>query len=94
MKLDLTLKINGGVGKTLYCISVTEFNSVSNEYWLGDNPTDVMKQFFEGCGWVERYVMEEYCNVGWVFDEDWDEDEYDGGGVDRIEIDEIGVLVD
>jgi hypothetical protein len=94
MKLDLTVHIDGGIGKTLFCISITEFNRVTNNYWLGDSPTDVMKQFFEGCGWDEEFVMDEYCNIGWVFDEDWDEDDYDGNGTERIEIDEIGVLVD
>lgn len=94
MKLDLRVHIDGGVGKTLFCISITELSSVTNNYWLGDNPTDVMKQFFEGCGWDEEFVMDEYVNVGWVFNEDWDEDDYDGNGTERIEIDEIGVLVD
>ena len=94
MKLNLRVNINGGKGKNLYCISVTELSSVSNNYWLGDSPTDVMKQFFEGCGWDEEFVMDEFVNVGWVFDEDWDEDDYDGNGTERIEIDEIGVLVD
>jgi hypothetical protein len=94
MKLNLRVNINGGKGKNLYCISVTEFSSVTNNYWLGDSPTDVMKQFFEGCGWDEEFVMDEFVNVGWVFNEDWDEDDYDGNGTERIEIDEIGVLVD
>jgi hypothetical protein len=87
--------VEGGSGSKLYTISISDCGRVTNNYWLGDNPTDVMEKFFKGCEWDEEFVMNEFCNVGWVFEgEDWEEDDYDGMGCERIEVDEIGEVVE
>ncbi len=93
MKIELTQKIDGGIGKYLYTINVSDCGQVTTNYWLGNSPTDVMLQFFKQVNWTEEFVMDEFCNVGWVFNEEWDEDEYEGNGMERIEVDEIGEVV-
>ena len=90
MNVKLKIKIDGGVGKNLYLISVSDDFQTINHHYLGEDSTDVLKQFFKKNEWDEEFVMETYNNVGWVFIEDWDEDEYDGEGIERIEVDEIG----
>ena len=89
MKVEVNQKVDG-VGSELYLITTNDVGEVNTELYLGNGHKDVLLQFFKRNNWDEEFVMETYNNVGWVFNEDWDEDEYDGEGIERIEVDEIG----
>ena len=93
MNLDLKVKIDGGIGKNLYLISVSDDFQTINHYYLGNDDTDVLTQFFKKNGWDEEFVMENYKNVGWVYNEDWDEDEYEGEGYETINLELIGEVI-
>ena len=93
MNLDLKVKIDGGIGKNLYLISVSDDFQTINHYYLGNDDTDVLTQFFKKNGCDEEFVMDTYKNVGWVYNEDWDEDEYEGEGYETIGLELIGEVI-
>jgi hypothetical protein len=93
MNIKLTNRVEGGSGNKLFVISVSDCGQVTNSYYLGNDERDVMKKFFEHVEWDEEFVMETYQNIGWVFNEDWDEDEDEGNGYERIEVEELGEVI-
>jgi len=92
MNVQVNKKIDG-VGTKLYMVSYTETPMFYSELCLGNDDKDVLLQFFQRSGWDEEYVRSTYSNVGWVFDEEWDEDEDEDDGYERIELDFIGDVV-
>lgn len=89
MKIEVNQKIDG-VGNKLFMVSYTDTPTFYSELFIGNDEKDVLLQFFKRNEWSEEYVMSTYTNVGWVFNDDWDEDEDEGEGYEKIELDFIG----
>ena len=89
MKVQVNQKIDG-VGTKLFMITYSETPTFYSELFIGNDDKDVLLQFFKRNGWDEEYVLSTYSNIGWVFNDEYDEDEDENEGYEKIELDFIG----
>ena len=93
MKINVTKNVEG-VGNKLFMITYSESPTFYSELFFGNDDKDVLVQWFKRNNWDEDFVRNQFSNVGWVFDEDFDVDNDQDEGFETIDLELIGEVID